>query len=84
MIMKTIPVSTRIVLSYAMKQDILFWVYQNVNGNCDNNMIRISNGGKAIAEQILASEEINQSKRAGLRVSVRDPSRKVNYLSKVV
>ena len=32
-------------------------------------MIRISNGGKAIVEQILASEEINKSKRAGLRES---------------
>ena len=27
------------------------------------------NGGKAIVEQILASEEINKSKRAGLRES---------------
>ena len=27
------------------------------------------NGGKVIAEQILASEEINKSKRAGLRES---------------
>ena len=42
------------------------------------------NGGKAIAEQILVSEEINKSKRAGLRITVRDPSRKVNFLSKVI
>ena len=34
-------------------------------------------GRKAIVAQILASEEINKSKRAGLRVTVRDPSRKV-------
>ena len=46
-------------------------------------MSRIFNGGKAIAEQILASEERNKSKRAGLRVTVRDPSRIVNNLSKI-
>ena len=47
-------------------------------------MIRISKGEKAIVEQILASEEINKSERAGLRVTVRDLSRKVNYLSKAI
>ena len=41
------------------------------------------NGGKAIVEQILASEERNKSKTAGLLESVWDPSRKVNHLSKV-
>ena len=41
MIMKTIPISSRIVISYAIKWDILFWVYWKVNGNWDNNMIRI-------------------------------------------
>ena len=46
-------------------------------------MSRIFNGGKTIAEQILASEERNKSKRAGLRVTVRDPSRIVNHLSKI-
>ena len=34
------------------------------------------NRGKAIVEQILASEEINKSKRAGLRVTVKNLSRK--------
>ena len=38
-----------------------------------------SNGGKAIAEQILASEDKNKSKR-----SKRDLSRKVKNLSKVI
>ena len=42
------------------------------------------NGGKAIVEQILVSEERNKSKRAGLRVTVRDPSKKVNHLSEVI
>ena len=42
------------------------------------------NGGKAIVEQILGSEEINKSKRAGLRITVRDLSMKVSHLSKVI
>ena len=41
-------------------------VYWKVNGNWDNNMIRISLWSEAIIEQILASEEINKSKRTGL------------------
>ena len=61
MITKTITISTRIVTSYAMKQRIPFWVWK-VSGNWDNNMIR----GKAIVEQILASEERKKSKRTGL------------------
>ena len=42
MITKTILISTRIVISYAMKRGILFWFYWKVNGNWDNNMIIIS------------------------------------------
>ena len=43
--------------------------------------------GKAIAEQILVLEERNTSKRTKSRterVTVRDPNRKVNHLSKVI
>ena len=40
--------------------------------------------GKTIAEQIVASEERNKSKRAGLGESQSDPSRKVNHLSKAI
>ena len=43
----------------------------------------ISNVGKAIVEQILVPEEINKSKRA-VRVTVRDLSRKISHLSKVI
>ena len=51
MISKTISISTRIVISYAMKRGILSeFLY----------------GGKAVVEQILVSEEMNKSKRAGL------------------
>ena len=43
------------------------------------------NGGKAIVEEILASEEINKSKRGRtVRITVLDPSRKINYPSKVI
>ena len=31
--MKTIPISMRIAISYAMKQGISFWIYWKVNGN---------------------------------------------------
>ena len=40
MIKKTIPISMRIVISYMMKQAILFWVWRKVNENWDN-IIRI-------------------------------------------
>ena len=42
MIMKTVPISIRIAISYAMKWGIIFWVWQKVNENWDNNKIRIS------------------------------------------
>ena len=41
-----------------------FEVWRKVSGNWDNNMIGI--WGKASVEQILRSEEINKSRRAGL------------------
>ena len=82
MITETIPISMRIIISHTMKWGILFWVYWKVTGNW-NNMVWISHGAKAIVEQILALEERKKSKRA-MWVTVRDPSRKVNYISKVV
>ena len=39
---KTIPISTRIVISYVMKWGIPLWIRWKVNGNWDSNMIRIS------------------------------------------
>ena len=42
MIMKTIPISMRIVISYAMKRGTPLWIWLKVNGHCDSNMIRIS------------------------------------------
>ena len=40
-ITKTIPISMRIVISYAMKWGIPLWTWWKVNENWDNNMIRI-------------------------------------------
>ena len=42
MITNTIPISTRIVISYAIKQGILLWIWWKVNGYWYNNMIKIS------------------------------------------
>ena len=39
---------------------------------------------KAIVEQILMSEEINKSMGWTVTVTVRDPSRKISHLSKVI
>ena len=42
MILKTVPIRTRIVISYAMKWSTLLWIWWKVIGNWDTNMIRIS------------------------------------------
>ena len=85
MIMKTIPISTRVVISYSMKWDILFWVSWKVNANWDNNMIRISQWRKSHCRtntSVRRKKEIQKSR--SVRVKVTDSSRKVNYLSKVI
>ena len=62
---KTIPFSMRIVISYAMKQGILFWVWRKVNGNWDNNMMRLSQWrvSNCRTDTIIRR---NKSKRSGL------------------
>ena len=65
-IMKTIQISTRIVMSGEIKGGIPFWVWREVKWNWDKIIIRIPNGEKVIVEQTPASEEINKSKRAAL------------------
>ena len=66
MITKTIPISTRIVTSYAMKQAS----HCEFDGeSMETETITRSefpNGGKAIVEELLASEERKRSKRAVL------------------
>ena len=84
-ITKTIPMSTTIVISHAMKRGILSWVYWKVNGNWDNNMIRISKWRESHCRtnaSVRRKKQIQKSKT--VTVTVRDPSRKVKYLSKVV
>ena len=70
MITKTIPISTRIVISYVMKWGIPLTIWWKVNGNWDN-MIRISQWGGAIVEQILASEVRNKFKSRTMRSESR-------------
>ena len=41
MIMNTVLISMRLVISYAIKRGIPLWIWWKVNGNWDNNMIRI-------------------------------------------
>ena len=61
MITKTIPISTRIVISYAMKEFIGKSMETDTTTRSE-----FPNGGKDIVEQILASEERKKSKRAKL------------------
>ena len=84
MITKTIPISMRIVISYAMKWGsyISLWRYLLFSFHMETETTTWSefpNEGKAIVvEQILVSEKINKSKRAGITVW------KVNHQSKVI
>ena len=85
MITKTIPISVRIVISYAMKWGIPLWISWKVNGNWDNKMFRISQWGESHCRtntSVRRKKQIQKSRTA--RTTVRDASRKVNHLSKVV
>ena len=75
MIMKTIPISTRIVISYAVKWNILFWVWQKISGNWENN-IRISQW--RVHYRTNSSIRRNKSIQISrtVRVTVRDLCRK--------
>ena len=66
LVMKTITISARIVISRAMKRGILFWVYWKSMETETTTWSEFFNGGKTIVEQILASEDRNKSKRAWL------------------
>ena len=66
MIMNTISISMRIVISYAMKWGIRLWISWKSMETETKTWSEFSNGGTAIVEQILASEERKKSKRVGL------------------
>ena len=63
---KTIPISTRIVISYAMGQASCFEFTGKSMENEATTWSEIPNGWKVIKEQTQASEERKKSKRAGL------------------
>ena len=84
MITKTISISARIVISYAMKRGIPLRIWK-VNGNWDNNMTRITQWRErhcGTNTSIRRKKEIQKIRT--VRVTGWDPSRKVNHLSKVV
>ena len=65
-IVKSIPISTRILISNAKKQGI-HCEYDGKSMETETTTwSEFPNGGKAIVEEILVIEEINKSKRAGL------------------
>ena len=68
MITKTIPICTRIVISYAMKQASRC-EFDGESMETETTLSEFPNEGKAIVDQLLASEETNKSKRAVVRES---------------
>ena len=85
MITKTILFSKRIVISYTTKHAILLWIWWKVNGNWQNNMIRISQWRESLCRKntSIRTKKLVQKSRT-MRISVWDPHRKVNHLSKVI
>ena len=84
MITKTIPISTTIVISNAMKWGILLWIWWKVNGNW-YNMIRISQWRESHCRtdtSIRKKKEIQKGRAE--RITAWDPSWKVNHLIKLV
>ena len=85
MIMKIVPISTRTVIRYAMKRGILLWIWWKVNGNWDNNMIRIFQWRESHCRtnsRVGRKKEIEKSRT--VRITFWVPNGKVNHLSKVV
>ena len=83
MITETLLISKRIAISYAMTRGISFWDRWNVNGNWDNNVIKSSQWRESHC-RTNTSFRGNETSSRTMRVTVRDPSRRVNHLSKVV
>ena len=65
MITRNIPISTRIVISYAIKWDTSLGIWWKVNGNWDN-MIRSSQWRQLHCSTNTSVEERKKNKRAGL------------------
>ena len=84
MITTTIPTSKRIVMSYTMKWGIPFWLLRKVKRNWDNNMIRISQSREIDCTTNISVWRKKEIQKRTVRVTVRDPRRKVKHLSKVI
>ena len=84
MITKTVPLSTKIIISYAMKQGIPFSTWQKVN----EHWKPLKATGKPLESHcrrntsITRKKEIQKSRTVG--VTVRDPIRNVNHLSEII
>ena len=65
MIMKTITITTRIVISYVMKQGVPLWILWKVNRYWDNNMMRNSQWRESHC-RTYTSIRRKKSKREGL------------------
>ena len=63
MITKTISISKKIVISYAMKQFILFCVYWKVNRKSDRNTIRITQWRESHSKIKCQKKEINSEEQ---------------------
>ena len=68
MITKTVPISTRIVISYQRWNRASWWEFERKSLEIDT-WSEFSNGGKVTVQPILTSQERKKSKRAGLRES---------------
>ena len=73
------------VISYAMEQSILFWIWQKSHCNLDNHMIRIFLWRQRCYRINISirSNKLIQNSRA-VRVTVRDPNRTFIYLNKAI
>ena len=84
MIMKIIPISMRIVISYAMKWGLLLWIWLKVTGNWDNTS-RISEWMESHCRtntSIRRNKYVQKSRT--MRITAWDLHRKVSHLSKVI
>ena len=61
-----IQIIMRMVISYAMKRGIPLWIWQKVNGNWDNNVIRISQWSESHCRTNTSVRKRNKSKIVGL------------------
>ena len=85
MITKTVPISTRILISNAMKQGILLWIWWKVNGNWDNNKIRISQWRENHCRTNTSVRRKKYIRKSiSVRITVWNPSRNVNHLNKAI